>query len=328
MVVQNSLVKSKQEQSQKIGITTFLNSQKVLMNIEQALGSVNKQRFITSVISAVNNNSALSECTNQSILSGALLGESLKLSPSPQLGHYYLVPFNDKEKGKVAQFQLGYKGYIQLAIRSGQYKKLNVLAVKEGELQYFDPLNEEIKISLMVDKWDEREAAPTIGYYATFELINGFKKSIYWSKKQMIAHADKFSPAFSAKETMMKTRYGEKKKVSFEDYEAGNYPEQDAWMYSSFWYKNFDNMAYKTMLRQLISRWGIMSIDLQNAFENDMTFTDENGQKNYPEAEDDMVIIDQPEEIQQPEAQAEKTEYSDNTAAQPGGAAAALFGNQ
>lgn len=320
MAVSNSLAPTKQQEP-KAGITTFLNSMKVVANIDQALGKDNRQRFITGVISAVNNNAALSECTNQSILSGALLGESLKLSPSPQLGHYYLVPFNDKEKGKVAQFQLGYKGYIQLAIRSGQYKKLNVLAVKEGELEYFDPLNEEIKINLMVDRWDEREEAKTIGYYAMFELVNGFKKAIYWSKKQMMAHADKYSPAFSANGTTVKTKYGEKQKVSFEEYEAGNYPEKDAWMYSSFWYKNFDGMAFKTMLRQLISKWGIMSIEMQQAFENDMTFTDDSGKVNYVEpAEDviDMEIVEQPEEMQP-----EKTENSEQGSS---GAAAALFG--
>lgn len=257
MAVANSLVKK----TQKAGITTFLNSMNVVSNIDQALGKDNRQRFITGVISAVNNNAALQECTNQSILSGALLGESLKLSPSPQLGHYYLVPFNDKVKGKVAQFQLGYKGYIQLAIRSGQYKKLNVLAIKEGELEYFDPLNEEIKINLMVDKWDEREEAETIGYYAMFELVNGFKKAIYWSKKQMEAHAIKYSQGYKAKKGY------------------------------TFWEKNFDGMAYKTMLRQLISKWGIMSIDLQNAFEHDMTFTDESGTVNYVQADD---VIDSP----------------------------------
>lgn len=106
MAVKNQLV-NKQEQPQKVGITTFLNSMAVMANIDQALGKDNRQRFITGVISAVNNNEGLSECTNQSILAGALLGEALKLSPSPQLGHYYLVPYNDKDKGKVAQFQLG-----------------------------------------------------------------------------------------------------------------------------------------------------------------------------------------------------------------------------
>lgn len=322
MAVNNQLARRQQNQPQKAGITSFLNRMDVLTNIEQALGKDNRQRFITGVISAVNNNAALQECTNQSILSGALLGESLKLSPSPQLGHYYLVPFNDKNNGKVAQFQLGYKGYIQLAIRSGQYKKLNVLAIKEGELEYFDPLNEDIKINLMIDQWDDREAAKTIGYYAMFELTNGFRKAIYWSKKQMMAHADKYSPAFSANGTTVKTKYGEKKKVSFEEYEAGNYPEQDAWMYSSFWYKNFDGMAYKTMLRQLISKWGIMSIDMQNAFENDMTFTDTSGAVSYGEAADDVIDMDP---VQNEETQAEKTESSGNNAAATD-ARSALFG--
>ena len=284
MAVSNQLA----SRTQKVGITAFLNSEKVIGNVEQALGKDNKQRFITGVISAVNNNPALSECTNQSILSGALLGESLKLSPSPQLGHYYLVPFNDKNSGKVAQFQLGYKGYIQLAIRSGQYKKLNVLAVKKGELEYFDPLNEEIKINLMVDKWDEREEAETIGYYATFELVNGFKKAIYWSKKQMENHALKYSPGYKAKKGY------------------------------TFWEKNFDMMAYKTMLRQLISRWGIMSIEMQSAFENDMTFTDNSGAVKYTEMDAEFIdaeVVDVPEE---------KTESSDKE--QQTSAQQALFG--
>lgn len=302
MTVQNSLQqKAKKNQPQKVGITTFLNSMAVIGNIDQALGKDNRQRFITGVISAVNTNPSLQECTNQSILSGALLGESLKLSPSPQLGHYYLVPFNDKDRGKVATFQLGYKGYIQLAIRSGQYKKINVIAVKEGELEFFDPLNEEIKINLMIDKWDEREEAKTIGYYAMFELVNGFRKAIYWSKKQMMSHADKFAPAFSAKETTIKTRYGEKKKVSFADYEAGNYDPGDAWMYSSFWYKDFDGMSYKTMLRQLISKWGIMSIDMQSAFNADMAFVNEDGTTEYLDNDDSVIDMEPQPEPSQPD---------------------------
>lgn len=316
MAVQNSLAKRQENKPQKAGITTFLNSMAVIANIDQALGKDNRQRFITGVISAVNTNPALQECTNQSILSGALLGESLKLSPSPQLGHYYLVPYNDKEKGKVAQFQLGYKGYIQLAIRSGQYKKINVIAVKEGELEFFDPLNEEIKINLMIDKWDEREAAPTIGYYAMFELCNGFRKAIYWSKKQMIVHADKFSPAFSVNATTIKTKYGEKKKVSFADFEAGKYDSTDAWMYSSFWYKNFDEMAYKTMIRQLISKWGIMSIDMQSAYDADTAVINEDGTSDYVE-NDDSIIDAQVTEAEQPETPAEA----------PQDAQTALFGN-
>lgn len=286
MAVSNSLVARKQAKSP---FTAYLTKDAVKKQINDVIGGANGQRFISAIVSAVNVNPSLGECTNPSILSAALLGESLKLSPSPQLGHYYMVPFNDKERGKVATFQLGYKGYIQLAIRSGQYKKLNVLAIKEGELEYFDPLNEDIKINLMVDSWDEREEAKTIGYYAMFELTNGFRKAIYWSKKQMMAHADKYSPAFSAKETTIKTKHGEKTKVSFEEFEAGNYDPKDAWMYSSFWYKDFDQMAYKTMLRQLISKWGIMSIDMATAFDNDMTFN-EGGEKHYVDDVEDEVI--------------------------------------
>ena len=105
---------------------------------------------------------------------------------------------------------MGYKGYIQLAIRSGQYKRLNVVAIKEGELEYFDPLNEDIKVNLMVDDWDKREEAETIGYYAMFELVNGFRKTMYWSKAQMLAHADKYSQAFYKDAGKVKTKYGEK----------------------------------------------------------------------------------------------------------------------
>lgn len=100
-----------------------------------------------------------------------------------------------------------------------------------------------------------------------FEYNNGFRKSIYWSKKKMLSHADKYSKAFSVKAVVSDNPA--KSRVSFEDYENGNYPKEDAWKYSSFWYQNFDEMALKTMLRQLISKWGIMSIDLQKAYESD-----------------------------------------------------------
>lgn len=321
MAVNNSLV---QRTPQKATFSAFLTKDAVKNQINSIVGGKDGQRFISAIVSAVSVNPALQECDNSTILSGALLGESLKLSPSPQLGHYYLVPFNDKERGKVATFQLGYKGYIQLAIRSGQYKKLNVMAIKEGELEYFDPLNEDIKISLMVDNWDAREETPTVGYYAFFELTNGFRKAIYWSKKQMMAHADKFSPAFSKDATTIKVKGVEKTKVSFADYEAGNYDPKDSWMYSSFWYKNFDNMAYKTMLRQLISKWGIMSTEMQQAFSSDMTFEDASGTRNYVESEEDIIDMETPEEPQAETA----TEPTQPTAEAPQDAAAALFGNK
>lgn len=287
MAVNNSLQKSQK----RLGIGSYLTGDAVKQRINQVIGGKDGQRFISAVVSAVQTNPGLQECTNQSILSAALLGESLKLSPSPQLGQYYMVPFNDRERGKVAQFQLGYKGYIQLAIRSGQYKKLNVLAIKDGELIKFDPLNEEIEVKLIEDE-EQREAAETIGYYAMFEYTNGFRKAIYWSKKKMLAHADKYSQAFSANGGTVKTRYGEKTKVSYSDYVAGNFDPKDAWMYSSFWYKDFDGMAYKTMLRQLISKWGIMSIDMASAIDADMAVINDDGTKDYVDNDPDVIDME------------------------------------
>lgn len=244
MALQNSL----QNQTQNQGLSAYLTSDAVRKRINDVVGGKDGQRFISSIVSAVNANESLKECTPQSIFSAALLGESLKLSPSPQLGQYYLVPFNAKEKGKNAQFQLGYKGYIQLAIRSGQYKKLNVLAIKEGELVRFDPLTEEIEVNLIEDE-EVREETKTTGYYAMFEYTNGFRKAIYWSRNKMEAHAKKYSKSY---------------------YKS-----------SSVWQTNFDAMAYKTMLRQLISKWGIMSIDMVSALDADMAVINEDGTKNY-----------------------------------------------
>lgn len=261
--------------AQRPAFSALISTQSYQKLINNTIKDPNRaRRFVSAIISAVAVNPALQECTPQTILSAALLGESLNLSPSPQLGQYYLVPFKQKEKrdrnGNIispectnAQFVLGYKGLVQLALRSGQYKRLNVVSVKDGELCGWNPITEEFSMFPIEDE-GEREKAPTVGYLASFEYLNGFTKTIYWSKEKMIAHADQFSAAFSKEAT--KGRY---QKVSFADYEAHNYPAKDEWLYSSFWYKDFDGMAHKTMLRQLISKWGIMSIDLQTAFTND-----------------------------------------------------------
>ena len=289
MAVQNTLQKSKS----RLGMTAYLTQDAVKNQINQVIGGKNGQRFISAVVSAVNNNPMLQECTNQSILAAAILGESLNLSPSPQLGQYYMVPFNDKEKGKVATFQLGYKGYIQLAIRSGQYKKLNVLAIKEGELVHFDPLFEEIEVKLIEDE-QQREQAETIGYYAMFEYINGFRKAIYWSKAKMEAHALKYSQGYAA----------DKRKGT-------------AW---TFWSKDFDAMAYKTMLRQLISKWGIMSIDMITAIDSDMAVINEDGSKTYVDNDTGVVVdIDPVAEVHDEPEEATVIEAQD--------ASAALFGD-
>ena len=269
MAVSNSLTKA----NQKMGLTAYLTNDAVKNQINSIIGGANGTRFITSIVSAVNANPALQQCSNQSILSAALLGESLKLSPSPQMAFYYLVPYNSKD-GTIAQFQMGYKGFIQLAIRSGQYKKLNVLPIKEGELVKFDPLNEEIEVNLIQDE-AEREKAETAGFYAMFEYLNGFKKAIYWSKERMMAHADRYSKAFNAE--------------TYKKIQAGKIPSNEMWKYSSPWYSDFNGMACKTMIRQLISKWGVMSTDFEKAYEADQGVIGENGSITYVDNDDSVV---------------------------------------
>lgn len=250
----STLAASKPKFSTVIKSNTYQNL------IKQTLGNPKKaERYTAAIMSAVATNSQLQNCEAKTILSGSLLAESLNLAHSPQLGQYYLVPFKVKAKNGIpehydAQFILGYKGYIQLAIRSGNYKKINVMEIKDGELVSYDPFNEEIVLQPIQDV-DEREQTETIGYYAMFEYINGFKKVIYWSKKQMLQHADKYSPAFS--------------KSAYEKLRNGEIPNNEMWKYSSFWYKDFDGMAKKTLIRQLIGKWGVMSAEMTQAMELD-----------------------------------------------------------
>lgn len=267
MSISNSLTTQK-----KSTFSVFMASDAVKQKINQMMSGKEGGKFITSLISLVANNPAIAKCDHSTILASALLGESLKLSASPQLGQFYIVPFNDTKNNRtVAQFQLGYKGYIQLAIRSGYYKKLNVLAIKEGELKQYNPLDETLEVNLIEDD-EVREQTPTIGYYAMFEYQNGFTKTLYWSKAKMQAHAQKYSQSY---------RKDLKNKTSW-----------------SYWAKDFDGMAFKTMLRQLISKWGLMSIDFQTAITNDMAVITEQGQPQFVDNQEDIIEatpIEQPE---------------------------------
>lgn len=237
-------------------------------------------KFIASIISAVQNTPQLRECASSTIVSAALLGHSLNLSPSASLGQYFIVPFDDRRKGcKVAQFQLGYKGFIQLAIRSGQYKNINVISVKEGELVAYNPFNDEIELK-PITNYEERKKAKTVGYYAFFELVNGFRKSIYWSKEQMLEHAKKYSAGYQA---------DLKKGTSY-----------------TFWAKDFDSMAYKTLLRQLISKWGIMSIEMEKGYVGDQAVINADGSSDYVDnATRYPQIVDKEEDKPQEETEEE-----------------------
>lgn len=286
MTISNQMVQ------QKMPFSVAVNTPSMQKLINNALHDPARcARFTASIVSAVSVNRALQNCDRNTVISGALLGESLNLSPSPQLGQYYLVPFNNKKKGiQDAQFVLGYKGYVQLALRSGQYKSINVEIVKQGEYKGRDPMTGDPRFQFLEDD-DEWERLPVIGYMASFEYLNGFRKVLYWSKEKMMNHADRYSAAFSRK--------------AYENLTAGNIPQGDMWKYSSFWYKDFDSMAKKTMLRQLISKWGIMSTDMQSAYESDSRVIEEteSGQLVPQVEEEPPQQIEEPQEAEQIPAQ-------------------------
>lgn len=281
----NSLTTQKQQPKFSVAINT--DGYKKLIN--NTLGDPERaKRFVAAITSSVAITPALQDCEAGSILAGALLGESLNLSPSPQLGQYYLVPFKQKEKRDKnnqiitpecmkATFVLGYKGYVQLALRSGQYRDLNVMEIREGEYKGKDQYTGR-PIFTFIEDDDERESADVIGYMAYFELLNGFRKIMYWSKAKMLRHADTYSPAFSAS--------------AYEKILRGEISERDMWKYSSFWYKDFDGMAKKTMLRQLISKWGVMSLEMNRAFTNDNSLNEvKNGDEIVTTSEDSIPVV-------------------------------------
>lgn len=235
-------------------------------------------RFVASITSAVSANPALQKCDPATVVSSALLGESLNLSPSPALGQFYMVPYDDRKNGRtVAQFQLGYKGYIQLAIRSGQYADIDAIEIREGEYKGRNKVTGKPVFEFIEDE-EIRENTPIIGYLAYFELLNGFKKSMYFSIEKMLNHADKYSKAFS--------------REKYEAIQRGEIPQSEMWKYSSPWYTGFDGMALKTVIRQLLNKYGILSIELQTALANDMGAINEDGSVDYVDNSPEFVPAD------------------------------------
>lgn len=201
--------------------------------INETLGDKESaKQFVTDITSVVSQNSTLQKCEAGSILSAGLLAQTLKLPLASTLGFAYVVPYGDK-----AQFQVGWKGLVQLCIRSGKYENLGVRPVHEGEALGLDEFGDEI-----VKFSHEFDLKPIVGYFAYFKLTSGFRKTLYWTVEQCEAHGTRYSKAHVGK-----NRGGE-----FDN-----------------WSSNFDAMAQKTVLKQLLSKYGIMSIELQKAIEMD-----------------------------------------------------------
>lgn len=317
-----------QPKPQKARFSVAITTPEYQKLIQSTLSDPGRVRSFTAAItSAVAVNAALQDCQAPSIIAAALLGESLNLSPSPQLGQYYLVPFEQQlkdadgkklweldENGKPrkndngkwipisiknAQFILGYRGYIQLAIRSGYYLDIDTIEVREGEYKGRDRFTGKPIFEFIEDD-ATRDTLPIIGYMAYFEYLNGFKKTLYWSKEKMMQHADTYSAAFSA-EAYIKLQNNE-------------IPQEDMWKYSSYWYKSFDDMAKKTMLRQLISKWGVMSTTLQLAYDSDSCAIKHDGGTFIPAKLDDLETPEKPEQLEPSSKSSDAVQPTENAA--------------
>ena len=208
-----------------------------------------KQRikFAADITSYVASNKMLQDCDNASILTAALQGNALNLSPI--LGEYWVVPYKNKD-GYKAQFQLGVQGRIQLALRSGEYRKLGANEIREGEYKGRDPRTGEAIIEYIADDV-KREAAPVVGYYAYFELLNGFFKSEYFSKEKTLQWAARYSKAFD--------------RDLYERFIAGKVTDwKEQLKCSSPWYERFDTMGCNTVLKQVL-KWGPKSTEMRKA---------------------------------------------------------------
>lgn len=191
-----------------------------------------KASFVNNIVSLVANNAMLQQCEPLTVIYAGMKATALGLPLDPNLGQAYVIPYRNGKGGNVqAQFQIGYKGFIQLAIRSGQFKTLNVTEIKEGEMQDFDLLTGAMKFKANPD----RHQLATVGYAAYFELTNGFAKSFYMTEGEVIEHAQRHSKSFS----------------------------------SGPWKTDFETMAKKTVLKLLLNRFAPLSVEMAQAVQAD-----------------------------------------------------------
>lgn len=250
-----------QVSAQNLGLKSLLNTPTMQKKFEQVL-SKKAPQFMASILNLYNGDPGLQAAEPMSIISSAMVAASLDLPVDKNLGYAWIVPFYDSKKGvKAAQFQLGYKGYIQLALRTGQYKNINVSPIYEGELKRWNRITEELKLDL-----DGKASEKVIGYCGFFKLTNGFEKTVYWTRDEVEAHRIKHN--------------------KMKDKKAMN----------NVWKSDYDAMAMKTVVRNMLSKWGILSVEMQKAVSEDENeereIKDITDEVDEPTIDDNSNIID------------------------------------
>ncbi len=261
----------------KNGIEGLVDNVNIRKRLEEVLGK-RTNVFISSLISATQANARLKECDPKTILSAGMFAATLDLPINQNLGFAYIVPYNNKQKDssgkdiwvKAAQFQMGYKGFIQLAIRSGQYKTINVSEVYEGEIIDFNRMTGEFDYDSLEDTTDRK----IVGYMAYYKLLNGFEKALYMTNKQVETHGKKYSQTY-------KKGFG-------------------------LWATDFDAMAKKTVLKLLLNRYGVLSVEMQKSVQADQAIIRKNEEYEYPDNKTDDNILDAEIPGEQPEGNLEE----------------------
>ena len=241
--------------TQVTALRTMLEAESVQKQFHNALKE-NKDAFIASVIDLYSGDAALQRCEPKAVLQEALKAAVLKLPINKALGFSYIVVYNNSKRDINGQwvkvptptFLVGYRGLIQMAMRTGQYKTINADAVYKGELRGADKLTGRIDLS------GERESDEVVGYFAHFELLNGFTKTLYMSVREMAAYAKKFSPSVKRETTIDQLL------------NKANAPEAGK---AVGWEGDFTAMALKTVIRRLLGKYGYLSVEMQGAMENE-----------------------------------------------------------
>ena len=260
----NEIVKKPQTGLQRFN--AMLENTRTQEYLTNVLGE-KKQTFVSNMVALVSNNKALSECDPSTIMFSCLKATALGLPLDPALAMAWVLPYRDnKNNTTVATFQLGAKAYTQLALRTAQYKKINVRDVREGEIVGEDFVSGEMQFKKLEK---DREKASIVGYVAMFELTNGFSKQLYMSNEEIDAHAKRFSQTY---------RKG-----------YGLWADKDM----------RPKMAEKTVLKLLLSKWGVLSVEMEQAIKSDSAVLGENNSVRYVDNEEDAIDLEKAAEVAQ-----------------------------
>lgn len=263
----------------------LLSNESVKTRFNEILGKKAPQ-FMASIVNVVNATPALKQCDPNSIMAASFVAASFDLPIDSNFGFAALVPYDKSQKDpsgrfvkvKIAQFQMMYKGFIQLAIRTGEYEKMNCSEVYQDELKSYNPITGECQFIEDFSSCTQRangEYEKIIGYYSWFRLRSGFTKELYMSKGEIENHATRYSQAY---------RY-----------------DLDKNKQSSKWSTDFDAMAKKTVIKMLLSKWGILSVEMQNAIQDDQKTFDEDGNGSYGDNQPEILEPQDPFTVEEAE---------------------------